>query len=62
MQEQRFRITEEDGRSLLFILAHGADVDGDDLCRFRDEDTRVRVEFDGEPGLASAVAYAVTPV
>ena len=61
VQEQRFRLISDDDRSLLLTLAHDANLGGADLCRLRDDAVHVVVEYSGEPGLASAVAYRVTP-
>ena len=61
VQEQRFRLTTDDGRSLLLTLAHGATADPDDLSRFHDAGTPVEVEYTGEPNLETAVARAVRP-
>jgi hypothetical protein len=59
VQEQRFRLTTEDGRSLLLTLAHDAAVGAGALCRLRDARTPVEVEYTGEPNLETAVAHAV---
>jgi hypothetical protein len=59
VQESRFRLTAEDGRGYLFILARGANVGADDLCRLQARDARVTVTYSGTPGLASCVAHAI---
>ncbi len=59
VQEERFCLLSDDGRGLLFTLAHDADVGGPRLQRFRAANTQVRVGYSGEPGLASAVAHSV---
>jgi hypothetical protein len=62
VQEQRFRLTTDDGRGLLFSLAHEAPLEAWDLQRLSEEGAEVDVEYEGEPNLDSGVAYAVTPV
>jgi hypothetical protein len=62
MQEQRFRLTTDTGQSLLFTLAHDAHVDVADVNRFRIAQMPVVVKYEGEPGLASAVARRVNPI
>lgn len=57
LQEHRFRLTTDGGQSLLFTLAPGIV----DVNQFRLAHTPVFVEYKGEPGLASAVAYRVNP-
>jgi hypothetical protein len=61
VQEQRFRLTTDDGRSLLLTLAHDASVGQEALCRILESGAPVEVEYAGEPGLASAVARSVRP-
>jgi hypothetical protein len=61
VQEQRFRLTTDGGQSFLLTLAHDAPLDGAGLCRFLAAGTRVRVAYQGEPGLVSGVAHAVEP-
>ena len=60
VQEQRFRLTTDTGQSFLFTVAHDALRDVADVDRFRIAHTPVVVEYDGEPGLASAVATKLT--
>jgi hypothetical protein len=62
VQEQRFHLATEAGQHLLLTLAHDAPVDGGDLCRFRDAQVHLVVEYEGEPGLASGVARQVRPL
>lgn len=62
VQEQRFHLIMDDGRGLLLTLSARAPVSTDDLQRFRQAQERIRVEYSGDPGLASAVAHSVCPV
>ncbi|MGN6675928.1 MAG: hypothetical protein ACTHMJ_02690 [Thermomicrobiales bacterium] len=59
VQESRFHLAAEDGRGYLFILARGANVGADDLCRLQASGARVTVTYSGTPGLASCVAHVV---
>ena len=59
VQEQRFRLTTDAGQSVLFTLANDAGVGSADLRRWHERGTRVAVEYDGEPNLASGVALSV---
>jgi hypothetical protein len=61
VQEQRFRLTTDGGQSFLLTLAHGAPLDAGGLCHYLTTGARVRVEYQGEPGLVSGVAHAVQP-
>jgi hypothetical protein len=60
VQESRFRLTADDGRGFLFILARGANVGADDLCRLQASGARVTVAYSGTPGLASCVAHVIS--
>lgn len=59
IQEQRFRIILDDGRSFLLTLGQ---TDVRDLVRLKQKHTRVEVAFSGEPNLASCIAHAVRPL
>ncbi len=61
VQEHRFRLTTDRGQSLLLTLSHGAGTDEETLHRWQADGTRIGVEYEGEPGLASAVAHQVWP-
>jgi hypothetical protein len=61
VQEQRFRLRTDDGNSYLLTLAHDANAGIEDLRRFMQARIPVTVEYGGEPGLASAAAYKVSP-
>ena len=62
VQEQRFRLQTESGQGLLLTLAVNANVDGQDLDRLRAAQTRIVVEYSGEPNLATGVAHRIRPV
>jgi hypothetical protein len=59
LQEERFRLVTDDGRVLLLTLAHNAGVGAEELHHFRQSGTRLCVEYEGEPDLASGVARSV---
>ncbi len=59
VQEDRFRLGTDEGRSLLLTLSHRANVAGDDLRDLARARRRVIVEYDGDPGLSSGVARSV---
>jgi hypothetical protein len=59
VQETRFRLMKETGESLLLTLSHSANLAPSDLCRLRDSQRRVVVEYTGEPNLESGVAHRI---
>ena len=59
VQESRFRLTADNGRSFLFTLARGANFVPDDLCQLLDSGVRVTIEYSGVPGLDSCAARAL---
>ena len=59
VQESRFILETDDGKGLRFILARGANLEAEALGRLLAAGTRVSVQYEGEPGLASGVAYGV---
>jgi hypothetical protein len=62
VQEERFRLIEPDGRGFLFTLAHNANVSAEDLHSLLRRGTEVRVHYEGEPDLDSAVARTVKTI
>jgi hypothetical protein len=62
VQEQFFRIVTETGQGLLFTLSHRRTASAANLIHYRDQRTPVEVEYEGEPGLTSAIAHRVQPV
>ncbi len=61
-EEERFRLRRDDGDTLLLTLSTFAGARPRDLKRWEQEDRRVRVEYEGEPNLASGKAHSVTPL
>ena len=59
VQEQRFRMIDDEGHGLLLTLSAKAGVSSEDLCRFQEEHARVQVEYSGQPNLADGVARSV---
>ncbi len=60
VQEERFRMVDETGRSYLLDLAHDARVTPDELKAWNDARTQIVVEYEGEPETDSGVARSVT--
>ena len=61
VQEQRFRLTTEDGRSFLFILDRKSPVQLPAVYRLREFHTLVRTEYSGEPNTSSGIAHVMQP-
>lgn len=61
VQENRFQLVSEDEQDQLFILSHGASIDGADLKEWARSGQHVTVEYEPAPGLIAAVARRVTP-
>ena len=61
VQENRFRIDTEDGRSMLFVLGKGPGPSLDDLALWADEGRKVLVRYRGDP-LEGPVAEKVRPI
>jgi hypothetical protein len=59
VQEERFRLITDDGAGLLLTLSRKANASPDDLCKFHQANTRVRVEYEGEPNMPSGIARRV---
>src|SRR6476661_3677719 len=62
VQEQRFRLTTNDGRSFLFILDRKSPVQLPAVYRLRGSHTLVRIEYSGEPNTNSGIAHIVQPI
>jgi hypothetical protein len=56
VQEGRFRLASDDGRSLLFTLAHGAPVEPQDLPALAGN-RRVEIEYSRPQGLKALTAH-----
>ena len=59
VQEDRFRLVDLSGRCHLFLLAHDAPLEADDLQSFLREDKPVRATIKSAHGLLAAVATAI---
>ena len=62
VQEQFFRLVTDTGQGLLFTLSHRQTASASRLSDYRNQRTRVEVEYEGEPGLESAIARRVQPI
>jgi len=62
VQEQRFRLTSDDGRSFLFILDRKSPVQLPAVRCLKESDIPVRVEYSGEPNTGSGIAHTVRPI
>jgi len=60
VQEGRFRLTAVDGRSLLFVLAHGAPLEPEDLTGLLERRSPVQVHFTPAPARLAALAHDIT--
>lgn len=60
VQEGRFRLNSDDGRSALFVLAHDAPLDAQDLADLARSSLRLTVHFREGPGRAFSVAHDLT--
>jgi hypothetical protein len=62
VQEERFRLTTEDGRSFLFVLDRKSRVPISAVRRLQKTQSQVRVEYSGELNTGSGIAQVVQPV
>jgi hypothetical protein len=62
IQEERFRLSLDDGRSFLFTLGRHASLGMPELEQLKQRHARVQVEFTGEPNQISAVVRAMRPL
>jgi hypothetical protein len=62
VQEERFVLVTDEGQALRLDLAHDAPIQPAGLRRLHEAGAQVEVEYDGEPGLASARAHVVRPL
>jgi hypothetical protein len=62
VQEGRFRLLAGDGRSFIFTLDRRSSIQISDIRRLQNSRTTVRVEYLGEPNMASGVVHAIRPV
>jgi hypothetical protein len=61
VQEERFRLISDDGQGLLLTLSHKAQAGPEQMCRWHQQGTEVRVDYVGEPNLSDGVAMEVRP-
>ena len=59
VQEHRFRLVDDDGRHALFVLAHGAPLEWQDLERLQLAGRTVLVTHEPAPGRIAAIAHDV---
>jgi hypothetical protein len=59
VQEERFRLITDDGQGLLLTLSHSARATPEDLWAYHRRSAHVRVDYSGEPNMASGVATSV---
>jgi hypothetical protein len=59
VQEGRFQLVEDDGRSTLFILGHDAPLEPQDLPALQRRGTRIAVRCDPAPGKLAWVAHSI---
>ena len=59
VQEGRFMLTGDDGRTHLFILAHGSAAEPAQLAPLQERQARIRVTFTEDDNLIARVAKSV---
>jgi hypothetical protein len=59
VQESRFQLVEDDGRSTLFVLSHAAAIEPQDLPALQRDSSRIAVRCDAAPGKVAQVAHAI---
>jgi hypothetical protein len=59
VQESRFQLVGDDGRSTLFVLSHAASIEPQDLPALQRDSTRIAVRCDAAPGKVAQVAHAI---
>jgi hypothetical protein len=59
VQEERFRVVDDRGRSYLFDLSHDAPATNRDLLEWSRAKTWLVVEYEGEPDIDSGIAHSV---
>ncbi len=61
VQEERFRFMTDSGDTFLFTLGRFTHVGMSDLRQWHREGIRLRLEYTGEPNLASGTACRIFP-
>ena len=59
VQEERFQLDCDDGVTRLFILAHDAPLESDELVELKRQGAHVEVEYDEQAGLLAHAAHRV---
>jgi hypothetical protein len=59
VQEERFQLACDDGIQRLFVLAHDAPLEADELGRLHRESVPVEVEYDEPAGLVAHTAHSL---
>ena len=60
VQEGRFRLLTRHGQSKLFLLAHDANIEAQDLPELQREQTHVVVQFSDAEHLVAGIAHRLT--
>jgi hypothetical protein len=59
VQEERFQLACDDGSWKLFILAHDAPLEAEELVELQREALHVAVEYDERPGVIAHAAHRI---
>jgi len=59
VQEERFQLDCDDGVTRLFILAHDAPLESDELLQLHREQARIEVEYDEKADVVAHAAHQV---
>ena len=59
VQEGRFQLVGDDGRSTLFVLSYAAAIEPQDLSALQRDSSRIEVCCDAAPGKIAQVAHAI---
>lgn len=62
VQEGRFRLRTDDGRTLLFLLSPSANIEPQDLPTLYERGRRLQINYKERRGLIGGIAQRVTPV
>lgn len=60
VQEGRFQLACDDGRSRLFVLSHKAPMEGDELLALQREGARVEVDYDDDAHIVAHTAHRIS--
>ncbi len=59
VQEERFRVVDELGRSFLFDLSHSSSIGNEDLLNLNAAKADLIIQYEGEPELETGVAHSI---